>query len=396
MRYADRVGALRPSAIRAAGKLIAAKPGCISFAAGYPSSTLMPIREVADLTRGLVGEQGKVSLQYGMTRGHSGLIEEIVKLMELKGIRCSAENIQITTGSQQGIFLSGLLSLNKGDAAAFENPTYLGALSAFAPCECRYVGIDADQHGMNMDALEKKLAADSNIKLIYVVANFSNPTGRTWSLDRRKRLLELAGKYNVLIVEDDPYGDIRFEGEPVPSIKSMDTEGRVIYLGSFSKVLCAGLRVGFTISDAKSAETFEIFKQGIDLQTNELAQMQVCAYLKNYDLSAQVQRISDSYRHKRDLMLAIADEKFPKGILRTHPEGGMFLWLELPEGTDALKLLEKSVAEIGVGFVPGGPFFVEPGHENTIRLNFSTVDEDKIVEGMNRLADFFARELPGA
>lgn len=393
MKFANRIHTLKPSAIRAAGKLIDSRENCISFAAGYPSAALMPINEIKEITSELIEKEGTTALQYGMTKGHMPLINEIIKLAKEKGISCSAENIQITTGSQQGIFLAAMTFLDKGDTVIVENPTYLGAISSFTPFECNYKGIDADEDGMIMDDLEDALKNGSDIKFIYVVPNFSNPTGKTWTVERRKRLLELAAEYDVMILEDNPYGEIRFSGEEVPSIKSMDTEGRVIYLGSFSKILFAGLRVGFTIADPSVTNNFEILKQGIDLQSNQFAQAQIAEYLKRYDLHAQIEKIVNVYGEKKDIMLKIIDEKFPKGIKRSNPEGGMFVWLTLPEGVDATELLNRSVKEIAVGFVPGGSFFTESGYENTIRLNFSTVDKEDIIEGMNRLADFLNKEL---
>lgn len=393
MRLAGRIDALRPSAIRAAGKLIASKPGCITFAGGYPAEEVMPVESAVEITDRLVREYGRTTMQYGMTKGNDELMEQIVKLMEKKGIRCGVENIQITTGSQQAIFLTGMLALDKGDAVVVENPTYLGALSAYVPYEAEFIGVDADEEGMIMSELEKTLQENENVKLIYVVPNFSNPTGKTWSLERRKELLELAKKYDVLIAEDNPYGDIRFSGEPVPEIKSLDDDGRVIYLGSFSKVLFAGLRVGFTVSSREIADYFEIFKQGVDLQSNEFAQFQVAEWLKNYDLDEQVQKIVKNYGEKRDLMCSLIDEKFPKSVKRTNPEGGMFVWLELPENVDASILLEKAVAEANVGYVPGGPFYADGSHKNTIRMNFSTVTKEQIAEGVSNFAKLLHKEL---
>jgi len=395
MKFSDRANELRPSAIRAAGKLIASREGCITFAQGYPAAELMPVREMTEITDDILGSRGEIALQYGMTKGNGELLKEIVSMLAKSGIKCEPKHIQVTTGSQQGVFLCAMLLLNKGDTVVVENPTYLGALSSFTPLECQFAGIDADSEGMDMEALEQRLAADSSVRIIYVVPNFSNPTGKTWSLERRKKLLELAVKYDVMILEDNPYGDIRFEGTPVPSIKSMDETGHVIYLGSFSKVLCAGLRVGFTVSSEKTADIFEVFKQGVDLQSNEFAQVQVAEYLRRYGLDDQLERIRSVYRRKRDLMIQVIDEEFPACVERTHPEGGMFVWIVLPEGTDASVLLEKAVREAAVGYVPGGPFFVEPGHENTARLNYSAGSDEEIVEGMRRLAAFFKRELEG-
>lgn len=384
---------LKPSAIRASSKLIASTPGCISFAAGCPAAELMPASELRAIADKILIGQSDLALQYGMTRGNSQLIAETVALLARKSLPCSAEQIQITTGSQQGIYLTGLLCLDAGDYVAVENPTYLGALASYNLCEARYLGIEADDDGMIMEDLEEKLHSNNRVKLIYVIPNFSNPTGKTWSLARRRRVLEIAAKYDLYIVEDDPYGEIRFEGEALPSVKSLDTEGRVIYLGSYSKILCAGLRVGFTVSSPAIAEKFELFKQGVDLQSTEFTQMLVGAYLRQCDLTAQVSSIVSSYGHKRKLMLDIIDAEFPKSVRRTNPQGGMFVWLELPAGADAGRLLEKSVKDAGVGFVPGGPFFVDNGHENTIRLNYSTVSEEQIEEGMRKLAALLRREL---
>ncbi|MCT4593415.1 MAG: PLP-dependent aminotransferase family protein [Anaeromicrobium sp.] len=393
MNFANRIHTLRPSAIRAAGKLIRSKENCISFAAGLPSSALMPINEIREVTDRLLSEKGAVALQYGATKGYDPLLDEICKIMAKRHVHCKKEEIQITTGSQQGIFLTAMTFLNPGDTVITEKPTYLGALSSYTPFECNFRGVDADNEGMLIDELEKALEEEKNVKFVYAVPNFSNPTGKTWSVDRRKKLVQLANKYDIMIIEDNPYGEIRFSGEHVPTIKSFDTEDRVIYLGSFSKILFPGLRVGFSISNTAIANHFEVLKQGIDLQSNQFAQAQIAEYLKAYNLDEQIEQIVKVYGKKKDMMLEIIKEKFPKSIKHTNPEGGMFIWLDLPKGVDATKLLEKSIEEISVGFVPGGSFFTEPGYENTIRLNFSTVDEEEIIEGMNRLADFLTKEL---
>ncbi|MCI1751054.1 MAG: PLP-dependent aminotransferase family protein [Megasphaera cerevisiae] len=390
MKYADRIEMLRPSAIRAAGALINSQPECITFAQGYPSPEVMPLQEIVGITSDLVTHQGKTTLQYGETKGNRRLIESICACMEKKDIACTAENIQITTGSQQAIYLTGLLALNKEDVVIVENPTYLGALSAYVPNECRFVGVDADDDGMIMDCLEAVLQREKKAKLIYVVPNFSNPTGKTWSAERRRALYDIAEKYDLLIAEDDPYGDIRFEGEAVPAVKTFDKSGRVIYMGSFSKVFFAGIRVGYTISSKKIADYFEFLKQGIDLQSNEFAQYQVAEYLQRYDLNEHIQKIARNYKEKRDLMARIIDEKFPSCIKRTNPHGGMFVWIELPEEFDADALLEACVKEWKVGYVPGGPFYAAGMPNNGIRLNFSTVSLRDIEEGMNRLAVYLS------
>ncbi len=225
-----------------------------------------------------------------------------------------------------------------------------------------------------------------------MVPNFSNPTGRTWSLERRKQLLALAKKYDLPIIEDNPYGEIRFEGEEVPTIKSMDVDERVVYLGSFSKILCAGIRVGWICAEKDLIQKYEMIKQGADLQSNQLSQMQVNEYLSRFDLDEQIDSIKQGYREKRDLMCNMIDAHFPKSVKRTHPEGGMFVWLDLPEGADAKDLLVKSL-EKNVGFVPGGPFYPQGGHENTIRLNFSLMSLKNIEEGIKILGEVFNDEF---
>lgn len=392
MKFSTRLDVMKPSAIRETGKQIAARPGCISFAAGLPSPQLIPVKKVKVVTDKILREQGAAALQYGPTKGYAPLIEKIVQIMKEKKVDITYDNIQITTGSQQAIFFSAMMFVDKGDTIITENPSYLGALAAFMTFECNFKGVDVDEEGMKMDELEEVLKNDNKVKMIYVVPNFSNPTGRTWSLERRKKLLEIASKYDLPIIEDNPYGEIRFEGEDLPTIKSMDKENRVIYLGSFSKVFCAGLRVGWICGDKDIISKYEMIKQGADLQSNQLAQMQVDEFINQYDMQEQIQEIINAYKIKRDLMCSLIDEKFPKTIKRTNPEGGMFVWLDLPEGEDASELLKKAL-ELNVGFVPGGPFYPEGGHDNTIRLNYSNMSEEQIVEGIGLLGELFNKEF---
>ena len=288
MKLSLRIDVMKPSAIREAGKLIAAKENCISFAAGLPSPDFIPVDIVKEVTNKILSENGIQALQYGPTKGYEPLLRKIQERMAGKDMKCGIENLQITTGSQQAISFSAMLFIDKGDTLITENPSYLGALASFAPFECNVKGVDADEHGMKMDELEALLESDPKAKMIYVVPNFSNPTGKTWSLERRKKLYELASKYDLPIIEDDPYGEIRFEGEVVPSIKSFDVEERVVYLGSFSKIFCAGLRVGWIMANPDLINKYEMIKQGADLQSNQLAQMQVEEYLNQYDLDVCV------------------------------------------------------------------------------------------------------------
>jgi len=385
MRYANRMAGIQASAIRDAGKKIAERPECISFAQGLPDPALFPAKEIRDITDDILTQNAGTALQYGPTKGYEPLLHKIAQDMNGRGIAGTEANIQITTGSQQGISFLSMALLDPGDVVLTEAPTYLGALAAFRPFECRFIGVRTEHDGMDMDALESVLKETPQAKLVYMVPNFSNPSGITLSEGKRKRLVELANQYDLTVIEDNPYGDIRFEGEHIPAIKTFDTEDRVVYLGSYSKVLCSGLRVGWLCGEAGLVEKIEILKQGADLQTNQLAQMQIDEYLNQYDIKQQITRVADAYRMKRDRMADAIHRHFPASVKFLKPEGGMFLWLELPEQVDAEALLDQALA-FNVGYVPGGPFFPNGGGANTIRLNFSMVSLDEIDAGIANLA----------
>ncbi len=386
MIYANRMEKLKPSDIRVVGKLVAANPGTISFAGGLPDPKLFPSEEIKHVTNKILEENSGVALQYGLTLGRVSLREKITGLMAREGVKASVDNIMITTGSQQGLTLSTMVFLNPSDVVITENPSYLGALAAFDPYETKYIGVNGDEHGMHMYDLENVLKTTPNVKMIYVIPNFQNPTGRTWSLEKRKQLLEIANRYNLIILEDNAYGEIRFEGERIPSIQSLDTEGRVIHLGSFSKILSPGLRVAWVCADKELIPKFELVKYGCDLQSAEFAQMQVDEFLANYDLDEHIAKINNVYKRRRDLMLEVIENEFPSEVEYYYPEGGMFVWVELPEHINTRRLLEKAV-ERKVAFVPGGSFYPQNDCEKSMRLNFSTMEDDKIVSGMKILAE---------
>ena len=394
MRYATRMSGIKVSAIREAGQKIASRRGCISFAQGLPDPALFPAEEIRKATDRILSKKPEIALQYGSTRGYDPLLEKIARDMNARGIRCNKDNLQITSGSQQGISMISMLFLDPGDAVITEEPTYLGALNAFRPFECTFKGVRTDDDGMNMEALEEVLKNTPKAKLIYIVPNFSNPSGITMSASKRKRLVKLADQYDITVIEDNPYGDIRFDGEPLPSIKSLDQNDRVIYLGSYSKILCPGLRAGWMCGNEELLEKVEMLRQGVDLQSNQLAQMQIDEYINENDIEEQIRRIIRAYREKRDLMVREIEGCFPESIKYVKPEGGMFLWLELPKRIDAGIMLDKAL-ENGVGYVPGGPFFPEGGGENTIRLNFSTVGHDEIKKGISKLAETVSGALEG-
>ncbi|MEG0372240.1 MAG: PLP-dependent aminotransferase family protein, partial [Clostridium sp.] len=290
MKYAQRMSMVKASAIRASQKKIAAKVASggtvISFAAGLPDPKLFPLEEIKKVTEKVLKERGEFALAYGPTKGENELLELITKRMkEEENIDTKPENIIITTGSQQGIALSAMILLDKGDIVVTENPSYLGAINAFRPYECKFLGVDTDEEGMVTDDLDKLLAENPKVKVIYVIPTFQNPTGKTWSLQRRKDFMEVVNKYDdVIVIEDNPYGEIRFTEEPLPTLKSLDTKDKVLYLGSFSKVLCPGLRVAWMCGEKDIIDKSELLKQGIDLQSNQFSQVQVIEFLKQYDL----------------------------------------------------------------------------------------------------------------
>jgi 2-aminoadipate transaminase len=392
MKYANRMKDLKPSDIREVGKMIAQRKGAISFAGGLPAPELFPVEKIDKVTQKLMQINPSEALQYGPTLGYEPLREKIADFMSREGVTANANNICITAGSQQALSLCTMMFLNPGDTVIVENPSYLGAFSAFKPFEVNFVGVDTDDDGMDIEKLEHVIKTTPNAKLIYVIPNFQNPTGRTWNLERRKKLIDIANKYDIAIMEDNAYGELGYEGERVASLKSLDTEGKVIYLGSFSKILCPGFRVGWIAAEAKQIEKFELLKYGADLQNNQFSQMQIYEFLNNYNIDEHIAVIKNEYKIRRDLMLKVIEEKFPKEARYIRPSGGMFVWMELPEHINTRELLVKSL-EKNVGFVPGGSFYAGGECESALRLNFSNMEREKIVEGMEILAQVLKENI---
>lgn len=383
-RLANRMNNLKASEIRELLKL-AEMPEIISFAGGMPAPELFPIKEMEFVTKKVLEDEGKFALQYGPTEGYKPLRKIIAEQrMVVSGVKVDESNILITSGSQQGLDFTGRIFLDKDDIVICESPSYLGAINAFKAYEPKFVEIPMDDNGMIMEELEKALEKYPNAKFIYTIPDFQNPTGKTLSVDRRKRMVELAEKYNIPIIEDNPYGELIYEGEVLPSIKSFDKKGLVVYLGTFSKTFCPGLRIGWVCADHEILSKYIIVKQGADLQTNSMSQREAAIFMQNYDLNEHVNKIKQVYKKRRDLMLETMEKEFPKSCTFTHPKGGLFTWVTLPEGLNAAKILEICLKE-NVAFVPGGSFFPNGGHENHFRLNFSNMTEEKIVEGIKRL-----------
>lgn len=391
MRFAKRMNNMQSSDIREIGKLTA-DPEIISFAGGMPDPEFFPIQELEMATTRVLSEDGKAALQYNTTQGYPPLREKIAQRMQDTGMSVTVEDILITSGSQQGIDFCGKIFLDEGDAVICESPSYSGALSAFASYLPEFIEIPTDDHGMDMAALEQVLSSRKNVKLIYVIPDFQNPSGRTWSLERRRKLVELAHHYNVLVIEDDPYSCFRFEGTPLPSLMSLDSGNHVIYLGTFSKTLCPGLRTGWLAAGSDVVAKIEIVKQVADIHSNSLAQRQIDKYLEIHGLNDQIERVMVQYKRRKELMLEAMDDFFPDKCNYTRPQGGMFIWVELPDSINARDILLDAVKE-KVAFIPGGGFFANSKKENTIRLNYSTMPDDRIREGIQRLGNVLTRAL---
>lgn len=385
-KFAKRIGNLKASEIREILK-VTERPEVISFAGGLPAPELFPIEEIIKVNRIVLEEKGTKALQYSTTEGYSPLREWISNRMNSRlGTKFQSENILITHGSQQALDLSGKVFLNEGDVVLCESPTYLAAISAFRAYECEFIEVPTDDDGMMPNELKRILEMTKGVKIIYVIPEFQNPTGKTWSIERRKQLVTIAMEHKVMVIEDNPYGELRYEGENLPSLKSFDQIGCVISLGTFSKIFCPGYRIGWVAGDKKVIEKYTLVKQGTDLQCNTIAQMEIAKYLELYDIDEHINKIREIYRHRRDLTVKIMEEEFPKEVSFTRPHGGLFAWVELPTNINARDVLKKSL-EKNVAFVPGGSFFPNGGNENTFRINFSNMPEERIVKGLKCLAD---------
>lgn len=385
VKLARRMAELRASEIREILKLTQ-RPEVISFAGGLPAAETFPAEDLAGVTTQVLAKDGPRALQYSPTEGYPPLRQAIADRMKCKlGADVDASEILITSGSQQGLDFTGKILLDPGDVVLCESPTYLGAINAFKAYEPRFVEVATDDHGMVVSDLERCLTEIPKARFIYVIPDFQNPSGRTWNLERRTALMELARRFQIPIIEDSPYTEVRFEGRPVPPLKSLEGAEWVVFLGTFSKVFCPGLRLGWLSAAPELFQKFIFVKQAADLHTSTLGQMQLAGYLDAFGLDRNVKAVIDLYRSRRDVMLRVMETEFPAGITWTRPEGGMFLWVTLPGRLNARELLTQCLEE-DVAFVPGGAFFPNGGHENTLRMNFSTSSEERIEEGVKRMA----------
>jgi 2-aminoadipate transaminase len=412
-RYAQRTQGMGSSAIRELLKLTE-NPDIISFAGGLPAAELFPIDLFKAATDRVLTRHGRQALQYGATEGYRPLREFIVEKMERYGIHAAPDNVLITSGSQQALDLLGKLLINSGDLILTERPTYLGALQAWRGYKAEFITVPIDDDGLRIDLLEEALCAGP--KFMYILPNFQNPGGVTLSLERRRQLINFADKYGIPIIEDDPYGQLRFEGEHLPPLVVLDGEvmvnknghsngqgfghGNVIYTSTFSKTLAPGLRLAWLVAPTDVIKHCVMAKQGMDLHTSSFVQMVAYEAIQDGELDKHVRLIRDVYRQRRDIMLNAMAEHFPAGVHWTRPQGGLFLWATLPEGMDAAEILKEAVKH-QVAFVPGSAFFpnAKPDNwigRNTMRLNFSNATPEKIELGIKRMGDVLQRVMEQA
>ena len=392
VNFADRMANIKASDIRELLK-IAAQPDIISFAGGLPAPELFPVEDMKTALDAVMTEKGRVAMQYGPTDGNLRLREQICERVAAKNnIHTDPGHVFITAGSQQGLDFLGKLFLNPGDYVVLESPSYLGAINAFKQYQPNFVSVPTDENGMIMEELDKVLATTPNVKLIYIIPDFQNPSGRTWPLERRKQFMEIINKYGVPAIEDNPYGDLRFKGEYLPSLKSMDTEGLIVYFGSFSKILSPGFRVGWIIADEKIVEKVNHIAQAAVLQTATINMMAIAKYMDMFDIDEHVAKILPVYKHRCGLMIDTMRATFPKEAKFTDPDGGLFTWVELPDYIDTRELAPKAMAQ-NVAFVPGSGFYPSGTTKNCMRLNYSNATDERIVEGIKRLGKVMREAL---
>lgn len=404
-RYAQRTQRMGSSAIREILKLTQ-KPEVISFAGGLPAPEVFPVEAFRAAADRVLREQGSQALQYGTTEGYGPLRQWIVDYMARYGIEASVENVLITSGSQQALDLIGKILINPGDLILTENPTYLGALQAWRAYQADFISVPIDDDGLQVDLLEQALCAGP--KFMYILPNFQNPGGVTLTRERRETLIAIADRYGVPIIEDDPYGELRYEGEHIPPLVVVDSQrlngrnhhteaggfmrGNVIYLSTFSKTLAPGLRLAWIVAPHDVVQRCVQAKQGVDLHTSTFVQMTAYEVLRDDFLKEHVHMIRRVYHERRDLMLAMLARYFPPGARWTRPHGGLFLWVTLPENIDTVALMPKAVAN-NVAYVPGTYFFPDGSGRNTFRLNFSNATPEQIEIGIRRLGEVLAAEL---
>ncbi|HTG17612.1 MAG TPA: PLP-dependent aminotransferase family protein [Blastocatellia bacterium] len=389
VRFARRMSNVRVSAVREILK-VTERPEIISFAGGLPAPELFPVREIARAHAQVFDEDGPAALQYSTTEGWRPLREWIAARMRKRGIAADADRVLITTGSQQGIDLAGKVFLEPGDRIVVENPCYVAALQAFSAYEATPIPVDSDDDGMRMDQIEKALTRDP--KLIYIVSEFSNPKGITLSAERRSRLIDLSLRYGVPILEDNPYGELRYAGVAPEPLAALDRNGLVIHIGTFSKTLSPGMRIGWLLASEEIFKEVVTAKQAADLHTSTVEQRAAARMLQEFDYDGHVAHLCLVYGERCKTMRDAIERHFPSETRWTKPDGGLFLWVELPETVNADEVYAESLRE-QVAFVPGASFFAGEQRTNFMRLNFSNQTPERIEEGIKRIAGVLKRRM---
>lgn len=392
-KFAKRIGEVSSSAVREIFKAMA-DPEMISFGGGSPANESFPIDAIKEITDKVLSENGHQVLQYGITEGWAPLKDAYLKhIAHPKGIKGSRENVLVTTGASQGIHLLADIFLEPGDVVLVESPTFLGVFSTFDKYFVKSVPVSMDEHGLIMEDLEAKIK-EHNPKMIYTIPTFQNPTGRTLPLERRQKIAELASQYNVIVLEDDPYCDLRYSGEALPAIKTFDTTGHVVLLNSFAKIISPGLRVGTVLAEEEIIQKLTVAKQGADTHTANLTQAICAEFLERGLLPDHLKKINMLYAEKLNAMISSIEKFFPTGTKFTRPEGGLFIWVELPGEPDVLALFERATTEYKVAFVPGIHFCKNPDDGSRhLRLNFSSSTPEKIEVGIKKLGELFIQDL---
>lgn len=390
--FSKRISGLQPSAIREILKATQ-DPSIIPFAAGNPDAAAFPVEEVKKLSAEIFENEPVTALQYGVTEGYTPLRNRLTAFIkERYNIGKDFDNLIVTSGAQQVMDLATKALCDLGDTVICECPSFIGSLNCFRSYGCELAGVPVEADGMNIEKLEEAIKNAHNPRFIYTIPNFQNPSGVTMSLEKRKAVYELAKKYGLLILEDNPYGDLRVSGEDVPSIKSFDEDGIVIYAGSFSKLLAPGIRVGYICAPAPIIAKMTVGKQASDVHTPVFSQMLVDKWMESYDVDAHIEKIRGIYREKLNLMCDLIDSELGDFVKYVRPEGGLFVWCELPESVDMLEFVQECIAN-KVAVVPGTAFMINDEKTNCFRMNFSTPSDEKIVEGMKILGKVKAKYI---
>ena len=385
-QISDNMQKVKGSAIREIFKIIA-KPDIISFAGGIPDPKLFPKEKIAEIANRIFTENSDVCFRYGITEGYAPLIEKVNARLKIQNTYKENGQTVITAGGNQALDLAAKVMLNTGDSVIVEEPSFIGVLNSFRTYGANLIGVPVLSDGMDVDRVEKILSENSNVKILYTIPTFQNPSGITMSIEKRKKLIEICKKHKVVIFEDNPYGELRYSGESLPTIKSLDNDDVVMYFGSFSKILSPGMRVGFVHGMTEIIEKLVVAKQVNDVHTGMINQMIVDKWIETCDVDAHIKNSCEAYKKKCELMLSEMDKKFPKCVEYTRPEGGIFIWCTMPEGYDSNEVV-KICVDKKVAFVPGPTFMTDIEKvSSSFRLNFSTMPDEKIVEGIGILAD---------